>query len=65
VKYERRLVWYAPDMTDNATSIAFWRMSTVKIEQDDGEGGPSHIQVLPVLIVTSSAATKSVKTAST
>jgi len=28
VKYERRLVWYAPDTTDKATSIAFCRVST-------------------------------------
>jgi len=28
VKYDRRLVWYAPDMIDRATSTAFWRMST-------------------------------------
>ena len=29
VKYERRLVWYAPDVIDRATSTAFWRMSTI------------------------------------
>ena len=29
VKYERRVVWYAPDTTDNATSTAFCRVSTV------------------------------------
>ena len=28
MKYERRLVWYAPETTANATSIAFCRMST-------------------------------------
>lgn len=31
MKYESRLVWYAPDTTDSATSIDFWRTSTISI----------------------------------
>lgn len=64
MKYERRLVWYAPDTTDKAASIALRRMSTISISACPIYLTPGFLQFLPVRIVTSKAATKSVKTAS-
>jgi hypothetical protein len=65
VKYERRLVWKAPETTDKATSIAFCRTSTATVWVSAFSIGKNNSQVLPVRIVTSSAATNSVNTAST
>lgn len=35
VKYETRLVWYAPEVNDNAAWIAFWRRPTRKYQHSD------------------------------
>jgi len=42
VKYETRLVWYAPDVRDRATSIAFWRTSTILVSANVFEQSRQH-----------------------
>jgi hypothetical protein len=65
VKYESRLVWYAPDVIDRATSTAFWRMSTMIQLITFQICVIDNARVLPALMVTSRVATNSVNMAST
>ena len=67
MKYETKLVWYAPDTSEIVASMAFWRTYTMhKIRTlNHSQTWSPDVHDLPVRMVVSTDAAKSVKTAST
>lgn len=67
VKYDNKLVLYAPETTERATLIAFRRSSTIKLSQliPKIKSQAFYTQFLPCRMIWSSEETNSVKTAST